>query len=321
MVVIRKRDGAVVTVPLGDKPGRLDDDGKEFSRLKTLALDHQDGAMVVWTEKGKLERRLVSARGEVGPIEAIADDAEDGYPPGGTTLEDGRAVVIYVAKRKTADGERRVRAWIEGAGAIDVFDEGGSASTVAAVRLGKHRVAALWLDGRSAIAPVHRATIDAGGAAASVSAESTVFVAPPSELATELAAGRLGDDAVALFATPKNGTSFGLALVPAVEGAAPRGEVPWRDYPNGLDPAPVAAVTLCGRSAVVFVEPTDKPVEAPRSIELATIDDGPSLGAPSELGRAKRVDHVAAWAAPSGDGWVLWVGDGRTLVRHVGCKK
>jgi hypothetical protein len=56
-------------------------------------------------------------------------------------------------------------------------------------------------------------------------------------------------------------------------------------------------------------------------VELATVEASGRVTVRLEVGRAERVDHLAAWVSPKGDGWLAWVGDGRTWVRHVRCEK
>jgi hypothetical protein len=229
-----------------------------------------------------------------------------------------------VARQRSADGDRRAKVWVEGKGTHELAPDGSGASSVFLAAAGPGRVAALWLDARSALAPLHAVPVELDGAGEPrMGHESTVWIAPPSELLSQVSAVRVAEQGglVALLALPRNGMDFGLAGVPVAFGAPPLETVQWLDYPNGLDPAPIVPARFCGLPAVLMVRPTARPIDAPRSLELATVEAFGRVTPRLEIARASRVDHVAAWVSPRGDGWVAWVGDGRTLVRKVRCGK
>lgn len=318
VAVVRRRDGELTAVKLSDKTTPLADDGSNFSITRTAVVTREGGAIAAfWVDRGKLVRRVMDAAGSAQPAEVLAEDAEE-YPPHAASVEGAGEAAAYVARRTNKDGERRARLWVDGKPTIDLSPDGSGAASVYLVPLGPKKLAAVWMDQRSALAPIHAAFLDLA-AAPTIEREGVAWIAPPSELSSLVSAVRVGEGLVALSALPKDGSAFGLASLPvAVE--RPRDEAIWLDYPNGLDPAPVAPLSACGESLVVFVRPTARPIDAPKAMMLGTIDANGVVTERVEIARAARVDHVSAWGARD-HGWVLWTADGRTRARRVRCGK
>ncbi len=322
--MVRRKDDEVLLVRLGDKIAPLSDDGKLYSRGKTLAIDRGVDTMLYWIAEGKLRRRLVDHEGKMAGVETVAEDAEDGTIPQGVRNEGNAStaqdVVAYVARKRSRDGERQARVWVEGKGAVSLSTEGSGAAMVWVSLLEPGRLAIVWSDARAALTPVHAVPLDLDGAGEPrVGQESTLWMGSPSETFTSLSAVRVEDTLVALLPLPRNGIDFGLAALPVTFGAPPRDDAIWLGYPNGLDPAPVVAARFCGQPLVVLVRPTDKPIDAPKAVELASLEPSGRVTVRAEVARAGRIDHLTAWVSPRGDGWVGWVGDGRTRIRRVRC--
>lgn len=315
LLVIRRKDGELATVRLGDKPTPLADDGVAFARGKTAVAPRGTGAAAYFVDAGKLVRRVVDDAGKTGPAEVLAEDAEE-YPPHAAGLPAGD-VVAYVARRTSKDGERRARLWVDGKGISDLSPDGSGAASVFLVPLGASRIAAVWMDQRAALAPIHGAWLELSPEP-KIEREGVTWIAPPSELSSVVTAVRVGDAIVAFTAVPKDGSTFGLAAVPVSEH--PHDDAVWLDYPNGLDPAPVVPLVLCDRPMVALVRPVARPIDAPRVLELATVEATGVVTPRLELARAGRIDHVTAWGTRD-HGWVAWAGDGRTRVRRVRCGK
>lgn len=321
-LVIRKRDGELVLVKLGDKPGSAEGDGSTFSRTRSATVDRGGGKTAVyWVDGGKLKRRTVDANGDNGPLEVVADDAEDGYPPHAVRTTGAKPVELagYVARRATKDGERRAKLWVEGRGSHALSPEGSGGASVWLTLLSDDRVHAAWLDQRTAMTPVHVATVSLAGDGVTISTPVVAWNAPPSDQVSLVSSVLSGGAVVALMAGPKNGSDFGLAAVP-IDDARPADDALWLDYPNGLDPAPVVPARFCGLPAAVIVKPTARPIDAPRAVSIVTVEASGRVTERAEVARAARIDHLAAWGSADG-GWIAWAGDGRTLVRRVRCGK
>jgi hypothetical protein len=318
LAVVRRRDGDLATVKLSDKTTPLADDGSNFAITRTSVVARDGGAVAAFfVDHGKLVRRVIDAAGAVAAPEVLADDAEE-YPPHAAKVEGAGEAAAYVARRTNKDGERRARLWVDGKETIDLSPDGSGAASVFLVPLGPAKLSAVWMDQRSALAPIHAAWLDLS-AAPRIEREGVAWIAPPSELSSLVSAARVGDGLVALSALPKDGAAFGLASLP-VSVERPRDEAIWLDYPNGLDPAPVVPITVCGEPLVAFVRPTARPIDSPKVLMLGAIDASGVVTERLEIARAARVDHVSTWGARD-HGWVLWTADGRTRARRVRCGK
>jgi hypothetical protein len=335
-VIVRTKSDELLLARLVPKATTIAADGKFFSRTKTLVLDRPSGAAVYWVSDHNLVRRLVGVDGKVGNLEVLASDASDGYAPRGARTSGGspdeqQDLVLYVAQKKSNDGDRRARFWLERKGLHDLSEEGGGASSLTLTALGparERRFVAAWLDARSALAPLHGRAITLDGAGeAQLGAENIPWIAPPSENFMELSAVRADKNVVAMVAVGKNAVDFGLATAPVALTGAPRDEAIWLDYANGVEPPVVVTGRLCGQPTLAFVEPTARGLDAPHIATLATVDDDGHVTRHLEAARGKRIDHLDLWVnddetSPKfGEGALLAALDGRTVVRAIHCKK
>ncbi|MCS6900417.1 MAG: hypothetical protein RMJ98_15500 [Myxococcales bacterium] len=324
--VVRRKDDEILLVRLGEKIVPLSDDGKLYARGKTLLIDRGKDTMSYWITGGKLRRRLIDAEGKTAPVETIAEDAEDGTVPHGVRNEGGSAVaqdvVAYVARQRSQDGERHAQVWVEGKGVLPLSSEGSGAASVWVTATAPGRLVIVWNDARAALTPVHAAPLELDGAGEPrVGPETMLWMGSPSASFPSISAVRTEGGLVTLLPLPRNGLDFGLAAIPVVFGARPLEDALWLDYPNGLDPAPVLPARFCDKPLIALVRPTARPPSSPKVVELASIESSGRITVRLEVGRASRIDHLSSWVSPKGDGWVAWVGDGRTWVRHVRCGK
>lgn len=324
--VIRRKDDEFLLVRLSGKISSLSDDGKLYSRDRTLILDRGKDSMCYWIAEGKLRRRLINNEGKFSPVETIAEDVIDGTIPHGVRNEGSSSVaqdvIAYVAKRRSGEGERIAKIWIEGKGSRDLSSDGTGAAGVSVSRINPGHFVVVWNDARSALTPVHAVAVDLDGAGEpTVGHESMLWMGSPSESFPSISSLRVENKLVALLALPKNGLEFGLAALPVTLGEPPLTDAVWFDYPNGLDPAPVVSARFCDRPLVAIVRPTARPPSSPRAIELASVEPSGRVTVRLEVGRANRVDHLTSWVGPAGEGWIAWAGDGRTLLRRVRCRK
>ncbi|RYE85936.1 MAG: hypothetical protein EOO75_16370, partial [Myxococcales bacterium] len=275
--VVRRKDDEILLVRLGDRVTPLSDDGKLYARSRTVLIDRGASSMAYWVSEGKLRRRLVDQEGKSGPVETVADDAEEGFSPHGVRNEEGSStaqdVVAYVGKKRSRDGERQARVWVEGKGSTALSAEGTGASSTWVVARAPGRLAVVWSDARAALTPLHAVAVELDGAGEPrIAPESTLWMGSPSETMASVTALRVDDHLVAMTALPRDGLDFGLATLPVAFGAPPRDEAIWKLYPNGLDPAPVTPARLCGQPLVALVRPVDRPIDSPRAVVLASVD-------------------------------------------------
>jgi hypothetical protein len=168
------------------------------------------------------------------------------------------------------------------------------------VAIGVDGLLALALDGRMGDSSVHAVRVQLGpGGKPGMGEDRVVWVGGSAERSTRLASLNVGPAPVAFLPMSKDMTGFGLVALVIQEGASEAGTW-WLDYPNGLDPAPVAAASVCGRARVAFVRPERPEPGSPQILQLGEVtSDGRVVGMHT-VATAQRIVHVALAAAPAG---------------------
>jgi hypothetical protein len=282
------------------------------------------GSFAYWVSHGRLVRRTWGAAGNApSTLEVLATDALDGARVAATSLtvegsQKRRDVAIYIARAENEKAERTARIWTEGAGPSLLSSEGSGASSVAVAPSG-HGAVAVMLDARAAMSPVHARTIDVGDTGhARLGTDVVVFIGPSPEGHLEVVAAPGSDGPVAFIPFPTDTSSFGLASIEV--GSEPHldAKAQWRMYPNGIDPAPVAAASICGRTWIAYARPAAAPPATEQVLALAPMEKG-TFG--PEQTAAKGFDFNAVSLAPRDDGgaWLVWVANGRTFLCAVRC--
>jgi hypothetical protein len=162
------------------------------------------------------------------------------------------------------------------------------------------------------MSPVHAIDLelDASGAP-HLGQDRVVFVAGAAERRSAIAGVRLGATAVALLPISRDSTHFGLLslLVTGGESEAPSW---WVDYPNGMDPAPVATTEWCGPPRVlqVGVVAADGRVN-----DIKTLAVAPAIREIAVSSTAR----VAASRTRSASPWVAFVTSDGVVARPLRC--
>lgn len=255
---------------------------------------------------------------QTGEVDAIASDAQPGTRVS-VVRAAGRDLVGYIAHQ----GEEALGyLWAEGprgkpAEVIRLSPEGSEATSITLVPTEPHPQAII-LEGRSGMSPVHQRRLLVTARKVTPEPDQVVWVGPGSHSLTELVSLRTGSDRMMSFvATAKDVTHFGLAqLSLTVDDHEPVDPV-WRPYPNGLDPAPVAASRFCGRDHALYAIPQHEKPRAPQDLVLAPIAQG-QLGAEEVLAHSRAFNDISV--APTKDGAVIaWTADHRTWAMVLGC--
>jgi hypothetical protein len=96
-------------------------------------------------------------------------------------------------------------------------------------------------------------------------------------------------------------------------------DVTWRPYPNGLDPAPLATLTACGKPSVLYVRPSTADPGSPKELHLSAL--GPEgLGPSRVVARARAISDVSGFDAGA-EAMVAYVADQRTWALPITCKR
>jgi hypothetical protein len=311
-VVMVTKDDRIAVARFG-KQGALDpvtlasDAFRAASRGPAVA-----GDFAYWTSRGQLVRRRIDG----GPRESLAEDARDGTRVAAAIVGSGksaRAAAAYIANTGDATS---ARLWIERVGTWTLTPEGAAASSVTLVVSGTDLVA-LSIEGRTGMTPVHGRIADFANASPTLKEDVVVWVAGPAQPLTELVAARGAGSIWAFLPLERDITRFGMAQIEI--GARPEmgAAVTWRAYPNGVDPAPVAAAPACGGAAVIYAVPAEAKPRAPQELQLAALG-ATGLGAAEIVARSRAFSSVSLAEAPTGL-LITYVADQRTWATLVRC--
>jgi hypothetical protein len=270
----------------------------------SLAVGTQTHAY--WISAGQLVRREVMSDGTQGSRTVVASDAAPSSPvvAARTTGHVEQDVVLYLGGKVSAQGERSARLFVQGHGTRAISDEAGGATSIALVHLGATRFAILTLDGRLSMSPMHAISLefDEEGKP-ELGEDRVVHVAGPAERRSALTGIMVGGGPVALLPLSRTSLEFGLlTLRIGYEDETPR----WVDYPNGLDPAPVVAATICGKPMVAFVRPKDASVGSSQVLEVGELSASAELRDHKVIATSKVIPHVSLWG-DAASGWIVYV--------------
>jgi hypothetical protein len=230
------------------------------------------------------------------------------------------AALAYLASRKTSEGWVN-EAWL----AVDddpplKLSEDGSGATWVGLAPSPGGLLAIAVDARTALTAMHARRIAHDGRVR-FGEDVVVFVGGPGDSRTR-AAPVLDPSGAgwALVPIAKDVGAFGLAVVRLESPPRVDEPVAWSMYPNGLDPAPIAASWSAGRTWVARVVPLTAAPAAPRALEVGQLDDGGAFvpldrlathGNPSDV--ALTVDHRLAL-------WVAWVDAAGAWIERLACR-
>jgi hypothetical protein len=182
----------------------------------------------------------------------------------------GHPVVAYLRDHMTSEGNI-TEAFVEtDDGTESRISEDGAGATAIALAARENGGIAVYVDAHRGMTPVHARTFGVGPKL-SLGKDAVLFVAGTAETNTRPSVGVHGRTAYALLPVAHD-LAFGLATVKIDGEPATDAPTTWGDYPNGLDPAPIAA-TQDGALIVARVRPSAPKFGSPRVLELGTIDD------------------------------------------------
>jgi hypothetical protein len=259
-----------------------------------------------------------------GSDDRIVASSRSGSRVAAAALAPERAVLAYLASRKTSEGWVS-EAWL----AVDDeppvrLSEDGSGAT--SVTLAEHAggVVAVTVDARTALTAMHARTIAseaARDAGVRLGEDTVVFVGGPGDRRTgaALAVAPAGSG-WALLPIAKDVGSFGLAVV-RIE-SPPRVEEPvaWSMYPNGLDPAPIAAAAGGPLTWVARVLPQSADVGAPQVLQLGQVDAQGAFAALDRVPTRGNPKDVALAVDGRGAVWVGWLDASGAWLERLHCR-
>ena len=327
------RDDDVLIAPLrGSTLQPFSESGGSPAGVPFALVDGSPSA-AYWISKGRLVRRKIAEDGTVQALEVLATNAAEGTRVSAARVQNsgGSDVVVYIGGHVSREMERAAQVWVERHGSRKLSSEAGGATSAAIVSLGGSRFAVLTLDGRTAMSPVHATSLELeANGAPHLGEDRVVFVAGPAERNTTITGVQSGPDPIVFLAISKDTTQFGLLSLRVGFGD---GEAPsfWIDYPNGIDPAPVATTVLCGTPRVLFVRPESASPKARRVLEIGRVDPEGKVVDRKIIAQAASFRSVSA-APVSGSaaarspndkspaGWVAYVTEAGVVAQSLQCR-
>lgn len=230
------------------------------------------------------------------------------------------ATLAYLASRQTSEGWVS-EAWIgvDDDTPVRLSEDGSGATAVTLVPHGSSLLA-MSVDSRAALTVMHARPVSFEGGHLKLGEDAVVFVGGPGDRRTAgTAIAPASGPAWALLPIAKDASNFGLAIVRIDDPPRVDEPVAWSMYPNGLDPAPVAAAWFGATSWVARVEPRDATPGSSRVLELGTIEASGDFALASAVPTSGRPGDLALVAEAQGVLWLAWVDAGGSWVERLQC--
>jgi hypothetical protein len=206
-------------------------------------------------------------------------------------------------------------------------DDGAGATVLRVVARGD-RAFALYLDARTAMLPVHARPLSLRGKDLVLGDDAVVFVGGPPERGIELTAAAAGRSLFALVPMARETTDFGMAAIPIADQPKDDVQPAWSLYPNGLDPAPIAATVPsvaagdgmgAGAAWVARVRPSERTAGSPRILELGRLDSAGAFTSLGAISTGKRITDIAIATDSFGAVWILYGDTNATWLERRVC--
>jgi hypothetical protein len=246
-----------------------------------------------------------------GGVGTVVAKGRPGTRLSATTLADTHSLVAFVAERQTSGGlVSEVLASADGAPPIRISEEGSGATGVSLAPRGAGAIA-MMIDARSAMTPVHARSITLSNDVLGLGRDEVVFVGGGAESQTSgtLALGRANASTPApLFALVAVAaeSGFGMAAVHIGDPPTTDEKVVWSMYPNGLDPAPIAATKGASAMRVARLRPVESRSDAARGVELGKLDENGSFSAYGMISTTGRVTSLEVAADSTDRLWIFY---------------
>ncbi len=258
---------------------------------------------------GNLQRRTT---GQPGTF-LVSDEHLKGTRFSAAPLGAG-SVVAWLEQHRSAEGANVQQAWVRyGDGPLTrLSEDGAGATSISLISVpgggdakGKEskKVLAVYIDSRTSMTPVHGRWLSDDRGRLVLGKDEVVFVGSPPERNTAIVAAALtgakpGERrGFALLPISKDVSNFGLGVVPVLDPPKVDSVPIWSDYPNGLDPAPIAVATATDAKAenvyLARVRPETAASDSPRVLELASLDRTGVVTSLGLLDRGHPIDDLA----------------------------
>lgn len=262
----------------------------------------------------------VHRTGRDGGGDRVVASSRSGSRVAAAVLAGSHAALGYLASRQTSEGWVS-EAWLAVDDDVPVrLSEDGSGATSLVFAPRKAAVLALAVDARAALTAVHARPVTFEGHAL-LGEDAVVFVGGPGDHRTAAAlALPASGPGWALLPIAKDIGSFGMALVRLDEPTHVDEPVVWSMYPNGLDPAAVAAVIEGGKTWVARVRPQGADPGSVKVLEVGTVTAEGAFTGRDILATSSKLTDLALAADAHGALWLSWVDAGGSWLERLACR-
>jgi len=248
-----------------------------------------------------------SVLGSTEPGKTVAK-SRSGTRIAAVALGSDHSAVAFLDVRRTTEGDM-LQAFValDDHEPVRLSDEGAGATTLRFLPRGDAAVA-VYLDTRTSMVPVHARPLSMKNGDLALGEDAVIFVGGVPERGIDFAVASVGSRGFAFVPMPRETIEFGMAVLPIEDPPKDDVGAVWSSYPNGLDPAPLAAAPARdGKTAwVLRVRPREKAVGSPRILELGKVDASGAFSSFGEIAPARGATDVALVEDGAGAVWLLY---------------
>jgi hypothetical protein len=253
------------------------------------------------------------------PMGSVVGKARPGTRLAAALIGGTHALVVYLVERKKEEGTLlEAVGSVDGAPPVRLSEDGSGATSVALAPRGEGALA-LLVDARSAMTPVHGRALAWKDGHLDVGSDAVVFVGGGAEPNTTSALGTSSGGAAFALVPIAGETGFGMAAVRIGDPPAIDEKVVWSMYPNGLDPAPIAATTGAPAVRVARLRPVDSRPQSPRGVELGKVEDSGAFTPFGMISTTGRATDLAVATDTVGALWVYYTDTGGSWLERRVC--
>ncbi len=253
-----------------------------------------------------------------GTGEVIVGHGRPGTRIGAEIVGGSHPVVVFLMERAVSIGlVREAYAVADESPPVRISEEGSGASSVNLLARGLSAVAMI-VDARSAMTPVHARALDWKEGGLALGSDAVLFVGGGAETHTSGVVASSAKGASFALVPVSSETGFGMATVRLDDPPVVDAPTAWSMYPNGLDPAPIAATRGVTPIRVARVRPVDARPDSARGVEIGKLDDKGGFASHGFLSTTGRVSNVAVAVDAIGTLWIYYTdAAGSWLERRV----
>ncbi len=242
-----------------------------------------------------------------GEGDTIVAQSRPGTSIAAASVGNENIVFAYLREGTTSEGPvREAMVALNDGPPVRLSEEGSGATSIQMTERG-YSIVAVTFDARVAMTPTHTRTLRVENGKLELGRDAVVFVGGPAERHTTgtLAFDKDGETFV-LVAVANSAEAFGMAAIRLSHPPTEDEPVFWSLYPNGLDPAALAASHGFSPIRVARVRPSAPEVDASRVLEVGDLSSSGEFSPRCILAEAAYIKDVELAIDRQGAMWLFW---------------